>query len=72
VISDTYQDEVRELAEELGNEELARDPDLHDIAMPEDYDWATLRGLNTQETNYDEFINEALNAIEDANPERRS
>ncbi|WP_259258030.1 type I restriction-modification system subunit M [Salinibacter ruber] len=70
VISDTYQDEVSELAEELGNEDLARDPDLHDIAMPEKYSWEVLRGLNTQETNYDGFINEALNAIEDANPEK--
>jgi type I restriction enzyme M protein len=70
VISDTYQDEVNELAEELGNEELARDPDLHDIAMPEDYEWEALRSLNVQETNYDEFINESLKAIENANPEK--
>jgi len=70
VISDTYRDEVNELAEELGDEDLARDPDLHDIAMPEAYAWETLRGLNVQETNYDAFINEALNAIEDANPEK--
>ncbi|MCS3612678.1 type I restriction-modification system subunit M [Salinibacter ruber] len=69
VISDTYQDEVEKWTEELGSEELARDPDLHDIAMPEEYAWGKLRGLNTQETNYDEFINEALNAIEDANPD---
>ncbi|WP_263819160.1 type I restriction-modification system subunit M [Salinibacter sp.] len=69
VISDTYQDEVEKWTEELGSEELARDPDLHDIAMPEEYAWEELRGLNTQETNYDEFINEALNAIEDANPD---
>ena len=66
-ISDTYQDEVEKWTEELGSEELARDPDLHDIVVPEDYTWDELRGLNTQEKNYDEFINEALSAIEDAN-----
>ncbi len=70
VINDTYQDEVSELTEELGDEKLAKDPDLHDIAMPEEYTWEKLRGLNTQETNYDEFINEALNGIGDANPEK--
>lgn len=67
-ISDTYQDEVEKWTEELGSEELARDPDLHDIVVPEEYTWDHLRGLNTQETNYDEFINEALSAIGDANP----
>ena len=66
-ISDTYQDEVEKWTEELGSEELARDPDLHDIVVPEEYTWGHLRGLNTQETNYDEFINEALNEIEKAN-----
>ena len=69
-ISDTYQDELEKWAEELGDEDLARDPDLHDFVVPEGYSWEKLRGLNPQETNYDEFIGEALNAIEDANPEK--
>jgi type I restriction enzyme M protein len=69
-ISDTYQDELEKWTEELGDEDLARDPDLHDFVVPEGYSWEKLRGLNPQDTNYDEFIGEALNAIEDANPEK--
>ena len=69
-ISDTYQDELEKWTEELGDEDLARDPDLHDFVVPEGYSWEKLRGLNPQEVNYDEFIGESLNAIEDANPEK--
>jgi len=69
-ISDTYQDELEKWTGELGDEDLARDPDLHDFVVPEGYAWEKLRALNPQETNYDEFIGEALNAIEDANPEK--
>jgi type I restriction enzyme M protein len=69
VISDTYQDEFEKWKEELGAE-VAQDPDLYDFAVPSDYTWKKLRNLNTEKTNRDEFINEALSAITDANPEK--
>jgi type I restriction enzyme M protein len=69
VISDTYQDEFEKWKEELG-EEAAQDPELYDFSVPSDYAWEELRNLNTEETNRDEFINEALSAITDANPEK--
>lgn len=69
VISDTFQDEYKKWSDQLG-EEVAKDPDLYDFAVPSDYSWNTLRTLDTDDTNRDEFINEALNAITEANPDK--
>jgi len=38
-ISDLFQEEVRKLAVELDDEELARDPRMHNFVAPEDALW---------------------------------
>jgi len=38
-ISDLFQEEVRKLAVELDDEELARDPRMHNFVVPEDALW---------------------------------
>lgn len=69
-ISDTYQDQFDQHMEEYGIEEVARDPGFYDFVVPEEYTWEKLRSLSTEEMNYDEFLNEALSAVEDENPQK--
>ena len=66
-ISDTFEDKVEELTEEYGDEEVARHASFHAFVIPDDYGWDDLR---SQGEGIDVFINDALNAIEDANPEK--
>lgn len=63
-ISDTYEDEFEQAVEELGDEELAKDPSFHDFIVPEEYRWEELR---SQSKNVDKFINDAFDALEEVN-----
>jgi type I restriction enzyme M protein len=68
-MSDTYQDKYEEVLEEdaQGDEEIARMSEWYIFDVPPGYSWQKLRETST---NVDEFINEAFNAITDANPEK--
>ncbi|PSP87429.1 SAM-dependent DNA methyltransferase [Halobacteriales archaeon QS_4_69_34] len=63
-ISDTYQDQYEQRLEEYGDEEIAKRPAFYDFVVPEEYTWERLR---SQSKNVDEFINEAFNALAEAN-----
>lgn len=65
VISDTYRDRVEHLKEKVGHE-VARDPSLHRFTVPEEYEWQKMRSC---ERDLDASLNEALRAIERANPD---
>jgi type I restriction enzyme M protein len=63
-ISDTYEDQYRQNIDEYGDEEIARRPVFYDFVVPEEYSWDELRSQNK---NVDEFINEAFEALSEAN-----
>lgn len=78
-ISDVYLEEVRSLAKKLGDEELARDPKMHNFVVPDGCLW--LDPADEGQTDPDKFksvarknaaklgtaLNEAMLAIERAN-----
>src|SRR5438552_7677486 len=61
-ISDVYEEEVRNLAAELGDEDLARDPHMHNFVVPEGCLWADVRQVARNELG--KALNEAMLAIE--------
>ncbi|MBI4446307.1 MAG: SAM-dependent DNA methyltransferase [Acidobacteria bacterium] len=64
-ISDVYAEEVRRLAEQLGDESLAKDPRMHNFVVPEGSTW---EGVARQSRNQvGTALNEAMIAIERAN-----
>jgi len=67
-ISDTYDDEFEELKEEYGDEEIAKDKDLHKFKIPNGYGWeeAVKRSWKSRD-GIGEFLDEALAAIENEN-----
>jgi type I restriction enzyme M protein len=67
VIDDTYQDKYEEKMEEIENEELAKDEAFHRFQVPDEYRYE--KALE-QTDRLDEFLNEAFEALEEANPEK--
>lgn len=63
-ISDTYDDQYEQRLEEYGDEEIAKRPAFYDFVVPEEYAWDELRAQNK---NVDQFINEAFDALSEAN-----
>jgi type I restriction enzyme M protein len=63
-ISDTYDDQYEQRLEEYGDEEIAKRPAFYDFVVPEEYAWEELRAQNK---NVDQFINEAFDALSEAN-----
>jgi type I restriction enzyme M protein len=63
-ISDTYDDQYEQRLEEYGDEEIAKRPAFYDFLVPEEYAWEELRAQNK---NVDQFINEAFDALSEAN-----
>ena len=63
-ISDTYQDQYEQRLEEYGDEEIAKREAFYDFVVPEEYAWEELRARSK---NVDEFINEAFDALSEAN-----
>ncbi|MDZ7778955.1 MAG: type I restriction-modification system subunit M [Gemmatimonadota bacterium] len=64
-LSDVWQEEYEERLERYnGNEDLAADPDEHRFHIPEGHFWDDVR---TQTTDIGASLNQALDAIEDAN-----
>lgn len=63
-ISDNFEVQFEQYVEEYG-EEYARRPNLYDVPnVPEDYTWDGLRSVNE---NVDEAINDAFDALREAN-----
>ncbi|UWG50656.1 Type I restriction-modification system methyltransferase subunit [Halalkaliarchaeum sp. AArc-CO] len=63
-ISDNFEVQYRQYVEEYG-EEYARRPNLYDVPyVPEGYTWEDLRAVNE---NVDEAINDAFDALREAN-----
>jgi hypothetical protein len=52
-ISDVYLEEVRSLAKKLGDEELARDPKMHNFVVPDGCLW--IDPADENETDPDKF-----------------
>ncbi len=63
-ISDTYDDQYEQRLEEYGDEEIAKRPAFYDFVVPEEYAWEKLRAQNKK---VDQFINEAFDALSEAN-----
>ena len=63
-LSDTYQDQYEARLEEYGDEEIARRDAFYDFVVPDEYSWDELRSRSSR---VDEFINEAFNALSEAN-----
>lgn len=63
-ISDTYEDQYEQRFEEYGDEDIAKRPAFYDFVVPEEYAWEELRAQNK---NVDQFINEAFDALSEAN-----
>jgi type I restriction enzyme M protein len=64
-ISDVYTEEVRNLAEQLGDEALAKDPKMHNFVVPEGCLWAEVARQSRNQVGT--ALNEAMIAIERAN-----
>jgi len=64
-ISDVYQEEVCKLTLELGDEELAKDPRMHNFVVPEGCLWGEV--ARTARNQLGNALNEAMIAIERAN-----
>lgn len=64
-ISDLFQEEVRKLAVELDDEELARDPRMHNFVVPEEALWGQVARKSAKSLGTS--LNEAMIAIEHAN-----
>lgn len=67
-ISDEYEKQYQQNLEKYeGDERIARRPNLYDVpVVPEDHQWDNLRAVND---NVDQALNEAFDAVADANPE---
>jgi len=66
-ISDEYEKQFQQNVERYGDEELARRPNLYDVpVVPEGYLWEDLRAVSD---NVDQALNEAFEAVSEANPE---
>lgn len=65
-VSDTYEDERKEISEEYG-EELADDEQFHRFQIPEEYRWEK---AVEKSKNIGQFLNEALGELERANPDK--
>ncbi|TKX68564.1 class I SAM-dependent DNA methyltransferase [Halorubrum sp. SP9] len=66
-ISDEYEKQYEKNVEKYGDEDLARRPKLYDVpVVPEGYLWDNLRSVSD---NVDQALNEAFDAVTDANPE---
>ncbi|OYR52310.1 class I SAM-dependent DNA methyltransferase [Halorubrum sp. Ea8] len=66
-ISDEYEKQYEKNVEKYGDEDLARRPKLYDVpVVPEGYLWDDLRSVSD---NVDQALNEAFDAVTDANPE---
>jgi type I restriction enzyme M protein len=64
-ISDLYQEEVAALTKKLGDEELARDPKMHNFVVPEGCLWEEVARKNPAQLGT--ALNEGMLAIERAN-----
>jgi len=64
-ISDVYLEELRNLAERLGDAELARNPRMHNFVVPDDVLWEKVATKPRNELGT--ALNEAMIAIERAN-----
>jgi len=64
-ISDVYQEEVKKLAAQLDDEELARDPKMHNFVVPEGVLWSEV--ARRSPARIGTALNEAMFAIERAN-----
>ena len=65
-IDDTYEDRYQQAVEDLG-EEMADDKAVHDFLLPDEYRFGKALGKTE---NVDEFLDQAFNEIEKANPEK--
>ena len=66
-ISDEFEKQLAENTNKYGDEDLARRPNLYDVpVVPEGYLWDDLRSVSD---NVDQALNEAFDAVTDANPE---
>lgn len=65
-ISDTFQDRYEEKLDEFDDEELARDPAFQAFQIPKGYAFSDALQQNK---NVDQFLNEAFDEIEQANPD---
>lgn len=63
-ISDTYQDQYEQRLNEYGDPDIAKRPAFYEFIVPEDYSWDQFR---SQTNRVDEFINEAFDALSEAN-----
>jgi type I restriction enzyme M protein len=64
-ISDVYLEEVRNLTDRLGDEQLARDPKMHNFVVPDECLWETV--ATKSRTEIGSALNETMIAIERAN-----
>src|SRR5437016_157749 len=64
-ISDIYLEEIRKLTEQLGDEQLARDPKMHNFVVPDACLWPEVARKSRNELGT--ALNEAMIAIERAN-----
>jgi type I restriction enzyme M protein len=64
-ISDIYLEEIRKLTEQLGDEQLARDPKMHNFVVPDSCLWAEVARKSRNELG--PALNEAMIAIERVN-----
>ncbi len=66
-ISDEFEKQLADNTNKYGDEDLARRPNLYDVpVVPEGYLWDDLRSVSD---NVDQALNEAFDAVTDANPE---
>lgn len=71
-ISDVYLEEVEKLTEEFGDEDLARDPKMHNFIVPENFLWTdpiddSKSVARTTSAKLGKALNDAMEAIEVAN-----
>src|SRR3989454_193486 len=64
-ISDVYQEEIRKLTLQLGDESLAKDPKMHNFVVPEGSLWQDIARKSRNELG--SALNDAMIAIERAN-----
>ncbi len=66
-ISDEYEKQYQRNLDKYEDEEIARRPNLYDVpVVPEGHSWDDLRAVSD---NVDQALNEAFDAVADANPE---